>query len=91
MDDKTILYNVVDELRKMSARPHQDIDRGWAWVAVISVYLSTIINCIAVFMGGVIHVALLNKFKEGDGKTSLVGALSSGILCMFCKYMYYRT
>ena len=71
---------------KMSSHQLHDIDRGWAWVAMVSVYLTTIINSIAMFMNGVIHVALLNKFKEGNAKTSLVGALNAGLLCILCKY-----
>ena len=63
-----------------------DIDRGWAWVAAVCVYLSTIINCTNLYMRGVIYIALLEKYNEGQGKTSLVGALNSGCLCCLCEY-----
>ncbi|KAL4230696.1 transmembrane transport [Mactra antiquata] len=67
--------------------PHKtkpDIDRGWAWVVMIAAYLGTILQGTSLFTGGVIHIALLNKFKEGQAKTSLVGALNSGLLCFAC-------
>ena len=70
----------------MSVRRHDDIDRGWAWVAAISVYLTMIINCTTLYMGGVIYIALLEKYNEGKAKTSLVGALNSGLLCVLCEY-----
>ncbi|KAL4230697.1 hypothetical protein ACF0H5_011073 [Mactra antiquata] len=62
----------------------QDIDRGWAWVVMIATFLSTALQCVNLFMGGVIHMALLNKFNEGQTKTSLVGALNNGLLCLAC-------
>ena len=70
----------------MSVRRHGDIDRGWAWVAAMSVYLTMIINCTTLYMGGVIYIALLEKYNEGKAKTSLVGALNSGLLCVLCEY-----
>ena len=32
------------------------------------------------------YIALLEKYNEGQGKTSLVGALNSGCLCFLCEY-----
>ncbi|KAL4230169.1 hypothetical protein ACF0H5_010554 [Mactra antiquata] len=61
-----------------------DIDRGWAWIVMIAVYLGTTVQCLNLFMGGIIHIALINKFNEGQIKTSIVGALSSGLLCLAC-------
>ena len=69
----------------MSLRRDKDIDTGWAWVAALSVYLTMVINCTALYMAGVIYIALLDKYKEGKAKTSLVGALNSGLLCVLCK------
>ena len=42
-------------------------------------------------MRGVIYIALLEKYNEGQGKTSLVGALNSGCLCFLCEYHLSRT
>ncbi|XP_060593791.1 monocarboxylate transporter 12-like [Ruditapes philippinarum] len=58
-----------------------NIDRGWAWVVMITSYLGMVILCTALYMNGVIYVELLNKYGEGEAKTSLVGALCSGLLC----------
>ena len=71
----------------MLTRDHHDIDRGWAWVAATAAYLTMIINCITLFMGGVLYIDLLETFKEGKAKTSLVSALNSGLLCLLCKFL----
>ncbi|KAL4230695.1 transmembrane transport [Mactra antiquata] len=59
-----------------------DIDRGWAWTVMIAAYLGTAAQCITIYMGGIIHIALINRYNEGQTKTSIVGALSSGLLCL---------
>ena len=69
-----------------SVRDNHDIDRGWAWVVAIAAYLITVINCIALYMAGVFYIALLERYKEGTAKTSLVGAINSGILCLLCRF-----
>ena len=69
----------------MFTREHHDIDRGWAWVAATSAYLTFIINCITLYMGGVLYIALLETFGEGKAKTSLVSAINSGLLCLLCE------
>ncbi|KAL4230168.1 hypothetical protein ACF0H5_010553 [Mactra antiquata] len=58
-----------------------DIDRGWAWVVMTATYLGMIVYCTTLYMGGVFYIALLDRYKEGEAKTSLVGAISSGLLC----------
>ncbi|KAL4230174.1 hypothetical protein ACF0H5_010559 [Mactra antiquata] len=63
-----------------------DIDRGWAWMVMIAVYLGTTLQCINLYTGGIIHIALLNKYNEGQVKTSMVSALSSGLLCLTCPF-----
>jgi hypothetical protein len=63
-----------------------NIDRGWAWVVMITSYLGIIILSTALYMNGVIYVELLNKYGEGEAKTSLVGALCGGLLS--CLGMY---
>lgn len=69
----------------MLTRDHNDIDRGWAWVAATAAYLTMITNCITLYMGGVLYIALLDTFQEGKAKTSLVSALNTGLLCLLCK------
>ena len=69
----------------MLTRDHHDIDRGWAWVAATAAYLTMTFNCITLYMGGVLYIALLDTFDEGKAKTSLVSAINSGLLCLLCK------
>ena len=59
-----------------------DIDRDWAWLVLIVVYLGIIIISTSLYMTGVLYVALLDQFGEDEAKTSLVGALNSGLLCL---------
>ncbi|KAL4230698.1 hypothetical protein ACF0H5_011074 [Mactra antiquata] len=62
----------------------QGIDRGWAWVVLLATFLSTALQCVNVYMGGILQIALLNKVNEGQTKTSLVGALNNGLMCLTC-------
>ena len=59
-----------------------DIDTGWAWFVLLAVYLGIIILSTTMFMGGVLYVALLEHFDADEAKTSLVGALNGGFLCL---------
>ena len=63
-----------------------DIDRGWAWFVLVAVYLGIIILSTTMFMGGVLYVALLEQYKADKAKTSLVGALNGGLLCLLGEY-----
>ena len=63
------------------------IDGGWAWLVLIVVYLGIIIISTSLYMTGVLYVALLDQFGEDEAKTSLVGALNSGLLCLLGNYM----
>ena len=63
-------------------KPDSDIDRGWAWLVLIAVYLGIIILSTTMFMGGVLYVALLEHYNADEAKTSLVGALNGGLLCL---------
>lgn len=58
-----------------------DIDRGWAWIVMTSSYFGMVIYCIPLYMSGVLYMALLDTFNEGEAKTSLIGAVSTGLLC----------
>ena len=57
-----------------------DVDRGWAWLVLVSVYTGAIIIYTTAYLGGVMYVALLQHFDAGETKTSLVGALNHGLL-----------
>ncbi|XP_045200004.2 monocarboxylate transporter 12-like [Mercenaria mercenaria] len=59
----------------------KNIDRGWAWLVMMSSYIGMVIYCVPLYMSGVLYIALLEKFNKGEAKTSLIGAVSSGLLC----------
>ena len=63
------------------AREHSDIDRGWAWLVLVGVSCGVVIYCSTMYMGGIIYVALLETFREGYTKTSLVGSVNIGLMC----------
>lgn len=58
-----------------------DIDGGWAWLVLFCVSCGVVIYCTTMYMGGVIYVALLETFREGYTKTSLVGSVNIGMMC----------
>ena len=65
-----------------------NIDGGWAWFVLIAVYLGIVILSTTMFMGGVLYVAMLAQFDANEAKTSLVGALNGGLLCLLGKYWW---
>ncbi|XP_053403162.1 monocarboxylate transporter 12-like [Mercenaria mercenaria] len=44
-------------------------------------YLGMLSFCTVLYMAGILYIALLDRFQEDEAKTSLVGALSTGLLC----------
>ena len=65
-----------------------NIDGGWAWFVLIAVYLGIVILSTTMFMGGVLYVAMLEQYDANEAKTSLVGALNGGLLCLLGKYWW---
>ena len=68
------------------SKKDEDIDGGWAWFVLIAVYLGIVILYTATFMSGVLYVAMLEQFDANEAKTSLVGALNGGLLCLLGKH-----
>ena len=60
----------------------KSIDRGWAWVVLVSSYIGLIIFSMTGYMYGVIYIALLRQFGESVTKTSLVPTLQSILFSM---------
>ena len=75
-----LLY--VNAIIQKMKKPGNDIDRGWAWLVLVAVYLGIITLSTTFFFGGVLYVALLEKYNADKAKTSLVGALNGGLLCL---------
>lgn len=68
-------------MEKMVRTVRPDIDRGWAWVVMTTTFLGMLFYCTVLYMAGILYIALLDQFDEGEAKTSLVGAISTGLLC----------
>ncbi|KAK3605791.1 hypothetical protein CHS0354_033995 [Potamilus streckersoni] len=67
----------------MIRRRRDDIDGGWAWVVLIAVYAGIFIISTSTFMGGIIYLALLDRFRDDEAKTALVVGLNTGLLSLF--------
>ena len=68
-----------------------DIDGGRAWLVLSAVYLGIVIISTSIYMSGVLYVALLEHFQADEARTSLVGALNSGLLCLLGNYFFLHS
>ncbi|KAL4220055.1 hypothetical protein ACF0H5_020466 [Mactra antiquata] len=59
-----------------------DIDKRWAWMVAMAVFLGKLTLSTSLYMSGVIYIALLEYYSDDDAKTSLIGSLNSGIMCL---------
>ena len=59
-----------------------DIDDGWAWLVLVGVAFGLLLQASLMYAGGVIYVALLDTFQDDYTKTSLVGSINTGLLCL---------
>lgn len=57
----------------------KDIGRGWAWIVLIASYGTIMTLCMSMYMSGVLYVAFLDRFQEEPAKTSIIGALNTGL------------
>ena len=51
------------------------MDRGWSWVVMGACFGGHTIGTGLLYSTGLIHIALLNKFREDDAKTTWVSAV----------------
>lgn len=64
-----------------------DVDTGWAWLVLVAVYTGRIILSTSLFMSGIFYVALLEYYHSDVTKTSIIGSLNSGLLCLCGMYL----
>lgn len=64
----------------------RDVDKGHAWLCFVGVLGTQFLNGAISYGSGVIHVALLDYFKEDVAKTAFVGSLFANILCILGMY-----
>ena len=69
-----------------------DLDKGWAWVVLLASFGSMMLLGGTMYAVGIIHIALLERYKEDVSKTAWTGALQSaiisvgGLLYINCKF-----
>ncbi|WAR28860.1 MOT12-like protein [Mya arenaria] len=65
----------------MTSRTH-DIDEGWAWVVLAAVYSGILLVSTVILTAGVLYIELLDYYQDDATKTSIIGSLNSGLLCL---------
>lgn len=58
---------------------YTDVDRGWAWITLAAAMASHFIVGILYYSAGVIHIALLEKFREDVATTAMVVSVFNSI------------
>ncbi|XP_048582394.1 monocarboxylate transporter 14-like [Nematostella vectensis] len=69
------------------------MDKGWAWVVCFSSFCITILAAGLLNCAGIIFVELLERYKQGRGKTAWVTSLASGFkhfLAIICTLLVQR-
>lgn len=60
----------------------KDVDRGHAWLCLIGAVGANFLNAAIGYGSGVIHVGLLDYYKQDVAKTAIVGSVFSNLLCL---------
>ena len=74
-DDLNKKKQVIDQASNFS-----DLDSGWAWVVLVASFCSFIMIGGTMYAVGIIHIALLERYKQNLSKTAMVGALQSAVM-----------
>ncbi|XP_060587973.1 monocarboxylate transporter 3-like [Ruditapes philippinarum] len=64
----------------MSSVAHDDVDKGRAWIILMTVYCLVIFQCTTLYMNGLYLAVLMDLYNEDLTKTSMIGALNSALL-----------
>lgn len=60
----------------------KDVDKGHAWLCFLGAIGANFLNAAVGYGSGVIHVGLLEYYKQDVAKTAVVGAVFSNLLCL---------
>jgi len=63
-------------------RVHEDIDKGYAWWILLSVFMNHVIVDGLMFSFGIFKIEFEDYFQKGAGQTSLVGSILSATALM---------
>ena len=69
-----------DEDQLQQTPNFSDLDKGWAWVVLLASFGSFLIIGGSVYGVGIIHIALLERYKQDVTTTAWVGALHSALM-----------
>ena len=56
------------------------VDRGWAWVVLVTVFLSNVLSCVN-YMCGLFAIHFANTFNQPASVIAITGALANGTFC----------
>lgn len=62
------------------SRSNSDIDGGWAWVILLTSFLSLMMVCGALYSVSVFNVIFLDVFHTSKAQTSFVGSVLIGLI-----------
>ena len=57
-----------------------DLDKGWAWVVLVASFASFMLLGGAQYAVGIMHLALLERYKEDVSTTAWTGALQTALV-----------
>ena len=69
----------------------RDVDKGHAWLCFIGALGVQFINGAVSYNSGIIHVALLEHFKEDVATTAIVGSLFANLLGLLGRLLFNFT
>ena len=72
-----------------------DLDKGWAWVVLVASFVSFMLHGGTMYAVGIIHLALLERYREDVSKTAWTGALQSALISVGglftkCIFIHFR-
>lgn len=72
----------VDEKRERFGQDPScsDLDRGWSWVVLAASFGSFMLIGGTMYAVGIIHIALLDRYKQDVATTAWVGAIHSALM-----------
>ena len=71
----------TENVRKPNEIPvFSDLDRGWAWVVLVASFIALMMIGTCIYAVGIIHIAMLERYRQDVSRTSWVGAVHSAMI-----------
>jgi len=68
---------------------HKDLDRGWAWLALVASSVALAVVGGTNYSSGLIHTTLLDRYHGNQVATSWTGALHSALFNIAGEVQYW--